>query len=78
MKQLSIWGTFEMDCASRSFSYEQYCNMHKEYKLIGSPLSEKGYKRVNQIITEAIEDDFLTHLSSQEQNQHEVIEDEFE
>lgn len=76
MKQLSIWGTFEMDCASRSFSYEQYCNMHKEYKLIGSPLSEKGYKRVNQIITEAIEDDWDNYR--QEQNQHEVIEDEFE
>lgn len=76
MKQLSIWGTFEMDCAPRSFSYEQYCNMHKEYKLIGSPLSEKGYKRVNQIITEAIEDDWDNYR--QEQNQHEVIEDEFE
>ncbi len=74
MKQLSIWGTFEMDCASRSFSYEQYCNMHKEYKLIGSPLSEKGYKRVNQIITEAIEDDWDNYR--QEQNQHEVIEND--
>ncbi len=74
MKQLSIWGTFEMDCASRSFSYEQYCNMHKEYKLIGSLLSEKGYKRVNQIITEAIEDDWDNYR--QEQNQHEVIEND--
>lgn len=75
MKQLGIWGTFEMDCASRSFSYEQYCNMHKEYKLIGSPLSEKGYKRVNQIITEAIEDDWDNYR--QEQNQHEGLIDEF-
>lgn len=53
----SIWGSIEMDAASRDFTHADYLNLFEHTYCLARPLSEANYVLVCQILTNSVADD---------------------
>lgn len=51
----SIWWSLELESISRDFSYKDYLSWHRIREIVGSPVSEKFYKALQ----DAVEDDMM-------------------
>ena len=65
---MNIWGSFEMSCASKDLSYDDYVMYLNKHRFGHKPLSKESYALVSMILNTEMEKDMqqkpLTLLST--------------
>jgi hypothetical protein len=52
----SIWGSVEMDAASRDFNYEDYVSYHERSACVGAKLSPRTYALLRMLFQVSLDE----------------------